>query len=576
MSNENIAQPELTLEQVLQMNVDQLKSTLETIGVAPDSKSKVGLQMQLIQNMPSHSSSNNHEEYDDNAAGREHSNDDKYDDNHDTETKFQSSTDKKQSSHSDVLFEQQLRLKELELQAEERKLELQHEHELRLRQLELQHQQPHYSRTMNPTQTFRVDTAVKLVPKFDETDVESFLLTFERIAQLNDWPMEKYSAILQAHLTGKALKVFSELSAVQCQHYETLKAALLLSYAVVPEVHRKKFRSARKYHNETYSEFAFRLSQSFKRWLEGEKAYDSVVDMREQFKLEQFKECLDSDLAVWLIEQKPKTLSEAARLSDQYTAIRKNKQQDTFKNKSFSNKMFNESFATQHVKSTTSSNTDAGKTSDNDKVEKLNSDDVDKSGGGIKESEKQYRPSSKIACFYCKKPGHVIANCRKRLYKESLKSSNTSTPINLVSKEQQPDSSKIMEDKQILDLDIDPGYREYCVNATLVKTDSSHRHITLLRDTGALQSLVSKEMLSENDYSPTSEFRLIKGVSGDTIRVPLVEMAFDGDRVKGTFLMGLVDKLPNGFHGLMGNDMCDVETCDILAVTRAQTKAIAT
>ena len=43
-----------------------------------------------------------------------------------------------------------------------------------------------------------------------------------------------------------------------------------------------------------------------------------------------------------------------------------------------------------------------------------------------------------------------------------------------------------------------------------------------------------------------------------------------------TFLMGLVDKLPNGFHGLMGNDMCDVETCDILAVTIAQTKAIAT
>jgi len=36
-----------------------------------------------------------------------------------------------------------------------------------------------------PTSTFRIDTAVKLIPKFNERDVESFLLLFEKIAQLN-------------------------------------------------------------------------------------------------------------------------------------------------------------------------------------------------------------------------------------------------------------------------------------------------------------------------------------------------------------------------------------------------------
>jgi len=40
----------------------------------------------------------------------------------------------------------------------------------------------------------------------------SFLLSFKKIDQLNAFPEEKYAAILQAHLAGKALKVFTELS----------------------------------------------------------------------------------------------------------------------------------------------------------------------------------------------------------------------------------------------------------------------------------------------------------------------------------------------------------------------------
>jgi len=62
---------------------------------------------------------------------------------------------------------------------------------------------------------------------------------------------------LQAHLTGKALKVFTKLSFDDCQKYETLKSALLTAYAVVPEVYRKRFRGLSKTSVETYSEFTF-------------------------------------------------------------------------------------------------------------------------------------------------------------------------------------------------------------------------------------------------------------------------------------------------------------------------------
>jgi len=36
-----------------------------------------------------------------------------------------------------------------------------------------------------PTSTFHIDATVKLIPKFNDHDLESFLLSFEKIMQLN-------------------------------------------------------------------------------------------------------------------------------------------------------------------------------------------------------------------------------------------------------------------------------------------------------------------------------------------------------------------------------------------------------
>jgi len=109
-----------------------------------------------------------------------------------------------------------------------------------LRKLELQ-RAPQVlipSRREGPT-TFLVENAVRLIPKFQDTDTETFLLFFEKIAALNNFPQDKYTAILQTHLTAKALKVFTELTTEECRNYQSLKKALLTAYAVVPEVYRK-------------------------------------------------------------------------------------------------------------------------------------------------------------------------------------------------------------------------------------------------------------------------------------------------------------------------------------------------
>lgn len=330
----------LTDVHILNMTVAQLTTALQDRGLIPAGKRKSDLQIQLIaslkgaqavfwdakDNASVHSSRHPH------SVGSSTS--------HSPVKSPELATQNKNA----VQFELHVRLKELELEEQRMKMEMddrrlraeleleerkaERAHQLALRQLELNLSSANIGPlAANRTNFFRVDTAIKLVPRFNENDVESFLIGFEKIAQLNAWPEDKYTAILQAHLTGKALKVFTELSLEQCKIYQTLKAALLTAYAIVPEVHRKRFRTLSKLGSETFSEFAFRLSTQFKRWSEGEGSYSDVVKLREMIQLEQFREALDPELVIWLIDQKPQTVAQAAQLADQFFAVRKSVKQ---------------------------------------------------------------------------------------------------------------------------------------------------------------------------------------------------------------------------------------------------------
>lgn len=127
-----------------------------------------------------------------------------------------------------------------ELYAEEKRQ--QQEHELKMKRLELGVQSgAALTDDRRQAPGYHINTAVKRIPKFNEHDIEAFLLSSEKIAQLNQFPEEKYATNLQAHLTGKALKVFTELSIEDCQDYQKLKQALLTAYTVVHEVNRKRF-----------------------------------------------------------------------------------------------------------------------------------------------------------------------------------------------------------------------------------------------------------------------------------------------------------------------------------------------
>ena len=294
-------------------------------------------------------------------------------------------------------------------QAQERERERQFE----LRKLELQVAPAHTSPIAVPrvpTPAFRIESAIKLIPQFDENDVETFLITFEKIASINKFPAEKYAAILQAHLKGKALKVFTELSITECQDYQVLKEALLTAYAVVPEVYRKRFRESRKTQSETFSEFAFRLSTQFKRWAESEQAYGNIDVLRELIMMEQFNSHIEPAMRGWLIDQKPQSLSQLARLADQYLAIHQGYRNDRLVRGSHYRHGYSSGRPTWNKPEFSKPAPPTNRVEGNGNHPPSPPKSPPWSPG---------RQRNRVVCYYCKKPGHVMSSCHKRLAKLS-------------------------------------------------------------------------------------------------------------------------------------------------------------
>ena len=110
-------------------------------------------------------------------------------------------------------------------------------------------------------------------------------------------------------------------------------------------------------------------------------------------------------------------------------------------------------------------------------------------------------PASKIVCYYCKKAGHTLANCRKSIQNCPNQQRHPMQLVSTVSRQQVDQLMPEPESKPEQYIPVDPGFAQHCVTSTLVRPDQSQKSVSVLRDTGALQSLVSSRCLSTQDYT---------------------------------------------------------------------------
>ena len=477
-------------------------------------------------------------------------------------------------------------LRELELKAEADKEAAAREHELKMAGLGI-HSPKDKASAFDPARNIR------LVPPFQEKEVDKYFAHFEKVADSLNWPKESWVILLQSVLVGKAQEIYGSLSVEQSSNYEHVKEAILKAYELVPEAYRQKFRNYLKYDSKTHVEFAREKENLFNRWCHSKEIGQDFKKLKQMVLLEEFKDKVRPDIRSHLDEQKVEELEKAAIMADDYALTHKM----SSKSGNPQQKRYHGSGNRENISPNADDRKRLGKSTEN--------------VGLVSKVE----PLKPISCGHCGKPGHIITNCWKlggktpcehcgrfnhksedcriaknKLQKEVKPTGLTSLKGLKVSPFNESENSKGVKVKPLIDrnhfveknkgIKVNPLHNvksciedeispntesDYMENykpfisegvVSLVGDENSSQKVKILRDTGATQSLMLDSVLPLTENSFTGANVLISGVEMGVLEVPLHEVNIKSSLINGNIVIGMRPSLPvEGISLILGNDL---------------------
>ena len=255
--------------------------------------------------------------------------------------------------------------------------------------------------------------------------------------------------------------------------------------------------------------------------------------------MEQFLTGVPNEVMLWLKDQKPKTVDEMARLADQYFSLRK-----------------------------------PALSEQNDAVLAYGSHTR---SPGSPPTTRRYSSSSNsgkppLKCWFCRKVGHKIADCRTRINNEkNTNNTNDNKSTNVIHDCLISTQTEFSVER----LPIHLLFELYCKTAHIVRNNGVKGQIKSLRDTGSLLSVMKRSSVHESDYVNTGKTKVIKGIGDHEVEVPLIEVHLQMEEFDKTIICGLVSHLPEGVDFLLGNDLASEAkvTPNVSVVTQDQAAA---
>ena len=201
-------------------------------------------------------------------------------------------------------------------------------------------------------------------------DLDAYIVRFERFATTHHWPKESWASNLSALITGKALEVYSRLSADEADDFDVLKKALLDRYHLNAEGFRMKLRESIADEGESPAQFITRLENYLNKWIELTKIPKTFAGMVQLILTEQFISTCSNDLATFLKERTWESLKDLGETANKYLEAHGKQMKDVSKKTNL--------------------------------------------------SKSQNSPSGKLTCSYCHRMGHTVKECRTKKQAESL------------------------------------------------------------------------------------------------------------------------------------------------------------
>ena len=487
------------------------------------------------------------------------------------EKEKQREIDREKLEHEELRLEIEENERKLRLEIEEKERERQErieiekeklQFELKMKELELQGKSKSKPLPLDSGKSFDVTKHIRLVPPFQEKEVDKYFLHFEKVAENLKWPREHWTLLLQSVVIGKAREIYTQLSLEQSSDYDKFKELILKAYELVPEAYRQKFRDCRKEPNQTHVEFARTKEQLFDRWCSSKKVGSDHEKLRQLMLVEEFKWCINSDVRAFLNEKEVKNLDLAARLADDYSLTHK----ASFVNKPFPRKPFNPQLKFTPQSRPFSPQSKPYHPQLGPKSNPSNSSDYSSHSFTPKPrfsgENKGQSPLSQPICNYCKQSGHIISECIALKRKREKEKQESPKPTGLTSLRLKPQSfvqdenpilAKTSETDTVMEI-YEPFLSDGSVS--LNRDFAQSTPIKILLDTGASQSLILADTLPFSEKTSSGTSVLIQGIECGFINVPLHNIYLSSDLVTGLVAVGIRPSLPfKGVHLLLGNDL---------------------
>ena len=348
--------------------------------------------------------------------------------------------------------------------------------------------------------SFEVTKQARLVPKFEEANVDGYFAHFERTALNLGWPKECWSMLLQTVLTGKAQRAYATLPTENCADYDLVKAAVLKSFELVPEAYRQKFRTQRKTENQSYVEFLREKENALDKWCDSKRIDGDAEKLRQLILAEEFLNCVPEEVRVHLSERRTDVTYEMAALADEYILTHRKTKEKTFTGNRVKFKA------------------------------ELRPEE---------ENRRTFQSSSRtVVCYKCGKAGHIAIRCQLGKGPER----NQTQPRKPQGAVTTPRGNQ--------------SYRPWTKKGMIRGPHGGPVKVSILRDTGASQSLLLRSKLPKGVIEATRETVMIEGIGGKRVKIPLCKITLKSQWKDGPMKVGVVDKLPmKGISLILGNEV---------------------
>ena len=160
-------------------------------------------------------------------------------------------------------------------------------------------------------------------------------------------------------------------------------------------------------------------------------------------------------------------------------------------------------------------------------------------GGPKEENRRTFQSSSRtVVCYKCGKAGHIAIRCQLGKGPER----NQTQP-------RKPQGA-------VPTARVDKSYRPWTKRGVIRSPHGGPVEVSILRDTGASQSLLLRNKLPKGVIEATRETVMIEGIGGKRVKIPLCKITLKSQWKNGPIKVGVVEKLPiKGISLILGNEV---------------------